>query len=339
MIICDTAHIAHQNCLFKQETMMPLSFKHIRGSTAEGFAITLYHARTLWLFTYSDLKTIVIPSTLFGITNSFFAPYYHIAVPQHNHGSATVIGRWALTMLWVWLNLLPFAINNQRAPAAIAEDSINKPWRPMPCGRLSAGGANATMVFFYILAQLCSVLVTGGLRQSLGLVHLGVWYNNLGGGDGNPLIRNAINALGYVCFTSGALEVAVGTDLPFTGSPRLVQWFGTIAGIIMTTVHSQDMYDQEGDQLRGRKTVPLVVGDVPARWTIAVWMLIWGALGPHLWQGPVTVRCFGLALSGLIGVRSLVYREVSSDKTTFLLWNFWMCFVYVLPACSAITKG
>lgn len=32
------------------------------------------------------------------------------------------------------------------------------------------------------------------------------------------------------------------------------------AGVILTTVHTQDMYDKEGDAARGRQTLPLVMG-------------------------------------------------------------------------------
>lgn len=313
---------------------LSISRRPYKGKIQKGVARVMFHARTLWLFTFSDLKTIVIPSTLFGITNSLLASQYRLAAANPHPGYLFPVGRWLLALLWVWINLLPFAINNQRGPLAIAEDRVNKPWRPMPSGRLSSQGAKTTMLVLYLVAQLCSAYITGGLRQSLGLVLLGVWYNNFGGGDCHPLIRNAINAMGYVCFTSGALEVALGTMLPFASSSSLLQWLCIIAGIIMTTVHTQDMYDQEGDGLRGRRTVPLVIGDVPARWTIALWMLVWGAVCPHAWDAPVVVRLLGLTLAGLVGFRSLVWRKVSSDKTTFIIWNVWMCYVYLLPVCG-----
>lgn len=35
-------------------------------------------------------------------------------------------------------------------------------------------------------------------------------------------------------------------------------------------MHSQDMKDQDGDRSRGRRTAPIVLGDVVARSTIAI---------------------------------------------------------------------
>jgi hypothetical protein len=40
-----------------------------------------------------------------------------------------------------------------------------------------------------------------------------------------------------------------------------------------STLHMQDMYDQAGDSLRDRRTLPLVVGDSSARWMTIVPML------------------------------------------------------------------
>ncbi|KUI72061.1 hypothetical protein VM1G_11830 [Cytospora mali] len=221
--------------------------------------LAAYHIKTLWLFTFSDLKTIVIPSTIFGITNALAAPVYRIRPTLE---SSDMIWRVPVVFLWVWFNLIPFAINNQRTPLAIAEDSANKPWRPLPRGRLTPAHAKILMVCFYIAVPIVSVAVNGGLRQGICLVFLGTWYNNFGGADHHPVLRNTINALGYSCFTSGAMEVALAAPLPLSTTGPFSRWFAILAGIILTTVHTQDMYDQEGDAIRNRRTMPLVVGDV-----------------------------------------------------------------------------
>ncbi|KAI7776262.1 UbiA prenyltransferase family [Diaporthe eres] len=292
---------------------------------------TAYHAQTLWLFTFSDLKTIAIPSTVAGISNAVSAPMYGIATA---HDPLRVIWRGPLVFLWVWTNLLPFDINNQRTPPAIAEDSINKPWRPMPRGRLSPVQAKVAMLCLYLVAQLVSLSLGCGLRQSVGLVILGTWYNNLGGADSHPIIRNLINALGYLCFISGAMEVALGGPIPLSTSgpqSRLLWWFGVLGGVILTTVHAQDMADQEGDALRGRWTIPLVIGDGPARWTIATTMMFWAYICPAMWRGSALSRALTVALSILVGVRILMRRSGPSDKKTFVIWNVWVSTLYILP--------
>lgn len=70
------------------------------------------------------------------------------------------------------------------------------------------------MLCLYLATPFTSVVVQGGLRQNISLILLGSWYNNLGGADGHPFIRNAINALGYICLTSGAMEAALVAPLP-----------------------------------------------------------------------------------------------------------------------------
>lgn len=91
------------------------------------------HLYSLWLFTCSDLKTIVGPKTAFGILNSLCASAYGLP----SKPAAVILSRLPLVFLWTWINLLPFSIDNQRRPKAIEEDRINKPWRPMPSGRVS----------------------------------------------------------------------------------------------------------------------------------------------------------------------------------------------------------
>ena len=294
----------------------------------------IFHGRTLWLFTFSDFKTILIPSFVFGIANALAAHAYQLPVLYHVN-STDLFRKSPFVLLWIWLNLLPFNINNQRTSSAIAEDTINKPWRPIPSGRLSSDQAKYIMLSFYIFAQLFSLFISGGLRQGICLLFLGIWYNNLGGADGHYLIRNSTNALGFLCFISGAMEVALGTSLPLSGSSRMVNWFGVIAGIVLTTVHTQDMYDQEGDALRRRSTVPLDLGDATARWTIAVPMVAWGTLCPMFWGANFAAHALSLAMATSVGIRSVAYRNVSSDRKTFLIWNIWLSFVYILPLCGA----
>lgn len=96
----------------------------------------LFRLRTLWLFTRSDLKTIVGPVTCFGLCNAIA-----MDVSLSNSDAATtalsILPRLPATFLWVWTNLLPFSMNNQSQQCSIVEDRINKPWRPIPSGRIS----------------------------------------------------------------------------------------------------------------------------------------------------------------------------------------------------------
>ncbi len=293
-----------------------------------------YNLYTLWLFTFSDLKTILGPSTMFGVFNALCANMFGIpSVP-----AASVVCRTLHAVVWIWCNLLPFSIDNQRQPLSEAEDSINKSWRPMPAKRLTEKTAKRWMLGLYPVAIVISIHV-GGLRQCLLLIALGCWYNDLGGADRSPLIRNFINACGFLCYASGAMEVVYGHSLPLEGKSLLSQWFSIIGGAVVTSVHSQDMEDKEGDRVRGRKTVPLVIGDWPSRLTLALAVTAWSCLGLHYWRLESIACMPTLVLGTLVALRTLMLRGVGDDKRTFRLWNLWLTTLYLLPAFGFYSEG
>ncbi|KAI0206837.1 UbiA prenyltransferase family-domain-containing protein [Astrocystis sublimbata] len=303
------------------------------NSTETNDKTWFYHAYSIWLFTRSDLKTIVFPQAIFGIIT---------AVAMHTaQGDAVpwarVLTRSPRVIFWVWMNLLPFTIDNQRRPASIMEDKHNKPWRPMPSGRMTEAQAKTVMLVFYPLA-IGTSLRLGGLMQSLALIAMGYGYNDLNLADWHWTSRNAINALGFCSFASGALDVTLGSshlDLPLD----VVGWLCIIAGVVFTTVQTQDMADQIGDRLRGRSSLPLVVGDAQARWLTALPMVAWSFICPRYWRIndglEIFMGLFGVAIScGL-----LIYRSIEADKQTFRLWNVRMAGLYVLPVWAATSNG
>ena len=289
-------------------------------------AICAYHLYSLWLSTLSDLKTIVGPSFVFGVINALAGAQYGLELSDEGINIA-VLQRFPLIVLYLWMNLLPFAINNQTSPSAIEEDKISKPWRTLPSGRMIPQHECLILIFCLSVLELSSV--AGGLKQSVALVFLGTWYN-FNGADSNCLMRNLINALGYACFTSGAMEVALG--FPLAVETRLVEWFGVIAAIIFSMVHLQDMYDHLGDSTRRRRTVPLVIGDGPTRWMAAAPMIFWGCVCPRFWNSAMIVIASSFLLSGTVAARVLMLRTIKDDRLTFKIWNVWMT-----PSPSALS--
>ena len=68
----------------------------------------LFGARTLWLFTFSDLKTTLLPSVAYRTSNALFAHMYGLP----DCAGLRVLSRILLVVIWVWLNLLSFNIDN-----------------------------------------------------------------------------------------------------------------------------------------------------------------------------------------------------------------------------------
>ena len=290
------------------------------GSLGLSLKAVAYHVKSLWLFTFSDLKTIVGPKTAFGVLNSLYANTFGFSSPPKFIWIIV-----ATTMFWVWINLLPFLIDNQRQPESIAEDKLNKPWRPMPSGRLTPLHAKRLMSLLYLLAVISSMRI-GGLRQCMSMMILGYWYNDHGGAA-NCVTRNLINALGFVCYASGAMEVALGSQLPLDSS--LSGWFLMIGAVVFTKV--QDLYDQDGDRACGRKTLPLVAGDGPSRWITVIPLMLWSVVCPWYWDCDLDISLAFFLVGCVIAARLILKRQVDEDKISFMIWNGWMVFLYCLP--------
>ncbi|TGJ79167.1 hypothetical protein E0Z10_g9598 [Xylaria hypoxylon] len=175
-------------------------------------------------------------------------------------------------VLWIWLQLLVLDLANQRLPDSIAEDIINKPWRPITSDRITAEGARRLLIAS-IAITLAASSYLGVTSETLLLFMFNWMYNDLGLANSHWLLRNLMNALGITTIGAGATRVACG-DLAFMTVPA-TRWWLLCGGMLMTTIHAQDMYDQQGDAVRGRSTAPLVLGDGVARWTVGAGVLFW----------------------------------------------------------------
>lgn len=143
------------------------------------------HLFTLWLFPYSQWLDTILPCTLFAVCSVLSGSVLGLPDPPlytglHKFYWSTISSRTALAMLWLWLVMLQFCLHNQRRPESIDQDRINKPWRPLPSGRISTEGANRLLLLTYA--------ATSWLSFQLGvMIHFVVftiavfWYNDFGG--------------------------------------------------------------------------------------------------------------------------------------------------------------
>ena len=166
----------------------------------------MFNLHTIWLFTLNDLKSIVCPETAFAF---FSALSGRGLTTNATPCLSEILGRLPQIIVWNWANLLLFDVANQRLPQSILEDTINKPWRPMPSKRLTDHEARRFLLVLVPTVFLVSTYL-GGLFESLAMMSLTWMYNDLGGADENYIVRNLINACGFVCYSSGATIVAAG---------------------------------------------------------------------------------------------------------------------------------
>jgi 4-hydroxybenzoate polyprenyltransferase len=109
-------------------------------------------------------------------------------------------------VFWLWSVLLQFNLNNQTGSPE--EDARNKPWRPIPSGRISL--RNAIILRWISVVHCCILslyLRTVTLIPSIFFTGLVVLYN-LFGWDRNGLIKNLMNGFGYSAMALGTVLVA-----------------------------------------------------------------------------------------------------------------------------------
>lgn len=291
-----------------------------------------FHSKTMYLFLRSDLKTVILPWTLFGLSHAVAAP---IGESQTPASTAGIFSRLPLAIFWLVINLLPFTIGNQSSPTAILEDRLNKPWRPIAAKRITPEAAKKLMLACHFLAYLFS-RQTGGVFQCLAIAALGYAYNNLGGGDRSWVVRGLLCALAYIAFGSGAMEVMRGAEKVY--SSEMLQWFALLVVVIFAGMPAADIYDQKGDALVGRDTLPLAIGDLLTRCVLAISIFVSSFV--CAWFCECGVLAYVLpVVSGLyVAWRTLVLREVNEDRKTYKFWNLWLVGIYCLPLVNFLSS-
>ena len=252
----------------------------------------------------------------------------------------TIIIRSPRVAFWLWLNLLLFTISNQSLPDSVEEDSVNKPWRPIPSKRISLPHARR-LLLAVIPTVFVLTLYIGAMEVSVALMVFTWMYNDLGGADDNFFIRNLLNLFGFVSYSLGATLIA-SDDQHFSLNMTAYQWLAIVGMIVLTTLQMQDLPDQDGDRARGRGTIPLILGDWMARWTIAIPVTARSLFCPAFWGVGVLGFLLPVAMGGAIAIRVLVKRSVAADRATWKLWCLWTMSLYALPLCKnfeAVSQG
>ena len=171
-----------------------------------------YHLHTLFLFTKSDMRTLIPPvvrtdlavrspySQDFSFSQTLFAA---AAAPSCS------IFRLLHIIFWLWVHALQLALANQTLPRAVEEDALNHPDRPLPAGRISF---HAARTLRWMMIPLCFLLSAAyGPRTALASLGASLFmlaYDEGGGANGHWFIRNALNAVGYAVAEAGATLVA-----------------------------------------------------------------------------------------------------------------------------------
>ncbi|KAI0746386.1 UbiA prenyltransferase family-domain-containing protein [Daedaleopsis nitida] len=265
---------------------------------------------TLYLFTRSDLKTILLPCTIFGT----------MAAPPHTAHLLLV------RIIWIWLHLLQVDVANQSLRPD--EDEVNKPWRPIPSSRITRSSARALrwtlLPTCLALSFILRVPMAGGVLCIANLL-----YHELAL-DGFWLTKNLCNAVGYACFNAGASRVLCDSTLGIPGTALYAQVFNAL--IILTTIHVQDFQDVEGDRVTGRSTLPSVY-PIASRVSVVVLLPMWSFLVSQFWSVGTITTCSVVGLGLYVGLQFLLNAKKSRehDHMTYRKYNVWLAIIHTLP--------
>lgn len=271
---------------------------------------------------------MILPQSVFGIATVL------AELSPTSSAAVKVAPRIPHMVTWLWLNLFVFNLANQRRESSVIEDVVNRPWRPIPAGRVTPAEAQAVLYLAAPSVLLASATLLGHRTVLPNLVILlMVWlYNDFGAANAGPVWRNLVNAIGIASFGWGAAAslLSGGDGLEEISIPFV--WLALTAAVTFTTVQSQDLPDMKGDSARNRLTMPLRYGETVTRWSIAGFALLWSFLCPAYCQiSRLWVWCMPLSIGVVMAVLVTRYRNEASDKVVWTLWCIWVALLYLLP--------
>ncbi|KAG2033246.1 UbiA prenyltransferase family [Suillus americanus] len=260
------------------------------------------HIMTLFLFTKSDLLTVLIPITLSTLA----------AAPHPN------VTRIPDMIVWMWLHLLKHDIYNQMQDPE--EDQTNKPHRPLPAGRITAqNAADVRWLLVPVCLMFSAMYGSTALACSVCLEALSIWYNEFGG-DKTWLSKNLLTAITYTILELGA-TVVIGTWAPGSSIDKIGAHGITFSSVVFaTTLHAQDFKDEEGDRLTGRRTL-VTLFPTFARISMMVGVPLWSLCLSRLWKLDPTCSVAFITYGTIVGARFVVYRTASAHKQSCKLYS------------------
>ncbi|CAG8645330.1 1738_t:CDS:2 [Dentiscutata erythropus] len=207
----------------------------------------LHEVLVIYRVSISDWTTTIIP-TSFMLIGAFYARFFNsIETPIDNTSPIEAmkhIGFPRLSKIILYFSTFVMVTDWHNQLNNKEEDLINKPHRPIPSGLITIQGARLRTIAISIIHPIVGFFVGSfpslfGALLWLGWVTLYMKFNV----HANALSKNLYTAFGSWIQLVTAYHLIIGTDL------NVDEWWG----------------DQDGDMLVGRKTLPLLIGDVICR--------------------------------------------------------------------------
>ncbi|KAI0644107.1 hypothetical protein C8Q79DRAFT_129844 [Trametes meyenii] len=282
------------------------------------FCRVQYHVTTAIKFTADDFKTILLPVAALACATAPLSSVTNL-----------VNG-----MVWLWLHQLLCNVSNQSRSEA--EDAVNKPWRPIPSGRIGAGPAVA-LRWLLVAACVSYSAARHGPDVALASVTLSVTtfvYDELGL-SAHHIGKSACNIGGYTALEVGATKL-IGATRELDRLSVNAIWLS--GAVVFTTIQAQDFPDVPGDTLQRRTTLPIYAPQF-ARALTTVALCAWSAVLPAFWGIPPLASAVFALFGAVIGYRFYFLRTVPDDRLSYVLYNLWLAVAHTLPLNRRLYPG
>lgn len=280
--------------------------------------ILRHEAGLCYGFVRRDLGTGLLPVPGFTLASLLYrGASYEEMVP--------VIGR---ALLYGFLYLYTFVVANQID--GVKEDKINKPDRPIASGSTTLQSAKIRWVVLTTLYMLYSYLL-GVEKWMLLWILTTIAHNFIGFSNFGP---TKDGCMGAGCIAQLMAAWAIGGSSPQMGWA----WTKFITVYMCWPIPLQDLRDVPGDLAQGRRTTPILMGDMPSRIYISAgilvsqFLLIKHRILDYRYDTSTIVLAWALGIMSLVNVLHLLARRnVKSDRFSYWLYTV----IYVLQPVSA----
>jgi 4-hydroxybenzoate polyprenyltransferase len=106
---------------------------------------------------------------------------------------------------WIWIHLLQCNVSNQCG--GVDEDTLNKPWRPIPAGLISLPAARQLRWKASILSLGLSLVFGTAITWISIIFAIVTWIYNEAHLSSHWFGKSALNTIGYVLFQAGATVI------------------------------------------------------------------------------------------------------------------------------------
>ncbi|OJJ43901.1 hypothetical protein ASPZODRAFT_28158 [Penicilliopsis zonata CBS 506.65] len=280
-------------------------------------------AYTLWLYTFDCFYTFILPVTFFALVGALTGrPFTSSRVESVQIVLQHVPGMF----MWVWLNALLFNVYSQRTDFGIIRDRCDKPWRPLVSWRVKTRADSNDL--YIALIHLCCALgwYLETLTTTILVMCQGWLFIRLRLGEWNWIFRSLSKTLVMLGYTAVATQIAAGGS-PL--GPSGTSWMVDFGLVLFSTISILDLPDQHGDAVTGRRTLPLVLGQIWGGFILTIPLGFWAFFFPSL----VAPRFSDVFIPQAVVALPIIWKLWTADhflehKTTAYLWAVWICMYY-----------